>query len=130
MAKPLYIINFEGIAYHPQLVAEYHQHIVLYIIKPQRKCTLTRDEIQPYGLRIYTALRAVMIYQTCGLDKKIPRTKFSEFFGSGIGIRTPTNRVRVCCATFTQFRYIYFFYLSKRYSNIILIFWKMSIGFL
>ena len=130
MAKPLYIINFEGIAYHPQLVAEYHQHIVLYIIKPQRKCTLTRDEIQPYGLRIYTALRAVMIYQTCGLDKKIPRTKFSEFFGSGIGIRTPTNRVRVCCATFTQFRYILFFVPLERYSNIILIFQKKSRGYL
>ena len=27
------------------------------------------------------------------------------FFGSGIGIRTPTYRVRVCCATVTQFRY-------------------------
>ncbi len=27
--------------------------------------------------------------------------------GSGIGIRTPTNRVRVCRATFTQFRYLY-----------------------
>ena len=25
-------------------------------------------------------------------------------FGSGIGIRTPTNRVRVCRATVTQFR--------------------------
>ena len=27
------------------------------------------------------------------------------FSGSGIGIRTPTNRVRVCRATFTQFRF-------------------------
>ena len=26
-------------------------------------------------------------------------------FYSGIGIRTPTYRVRVCCATFTQYRY-------------------------
>ena len=25
----------------------YHQHAVLYLIKPQGKCTLTRDEIQP-----------------------------------------------------------------------------------
>jgi len=32
--------------YHPQLVAVYHQHEVLYIIKPQAKCTLARDEIQ------------------------------------------------------------------------------------
>ena len=27
-------------------------------------------------------------------------------FGSGTRIRTQTSRVRVCCATFTQFRYI------------------------
>ena len=38
---------------------------------------------------ICTALRAVMICQACGLDKKIPRTKFSVFFGWGTGIRTP-----------------------------------------
>ena len=29
-----------------------------------------------------------MIYQACGLDKKIPRTKFSEFFGRGRRTRT------------------------------------------
>ena len=29
-------INGEAIVYHPQLVAVYHQHEVLYIIKPQR----------------------------------------------------------------------------------------------
>ena len=44
--------------------------LLRYIIKPQRKCTLARDEIQPEGLMIYTTLRAVMIYQACGLDKK------------------------------------------------------------
>ncbi len=26
---------------------------------------------------------------------------------SGTGIRTPTYRVRVCCATFTQYRYLF-----------------------
>ena len=31
------------------------------------------DEIQPEGLMIYTARCAVMIYQACGLDKKIPK---------------------------------------------------------
>ena len=30
------------------------------------------------------------------------------FFGSGTRIRTQTYRVRVCCATFTQFRYVLF----------------------
>ena len=38
-AGGVYIINSEGIAYH--------QHEVLYIIKPQERCTLARDEIQP-----------------------------------------------------------------------------------
>ena len=37
-AEGVNIINSEGIAYH--------QHEVLYIIKPQGRCTLTRDEIQ------------------------------------------------------------------------------------
>jgi len=32
--------------YHPQLVAVYHQHEVLYIIKAQKRYTLARDEIQ------------------------------------------------------------------------------------
>jgi hypothetical protein len=59
-----------SLAYHPQLVAVYHQNKVLYIIKPQGKCTLARDEIQPEGLMICTMLRAVMICQACGLDKK------------------------------------------------------------
>ena len=33
--------------YHPQLVAVYHQTEGLDIIKPQVRCTLARDEIQP-----------------------------------------------------------------------------------
>ena len=33
--------------YHLQLVAVYHQCEALYIIKPQVRCTLARDEIQP-----------------------------------------------------------------------------------
>ena len=36
-----------SLVYHPQLVAVYHQHEVLHLIKPQEKYTLTRDEIQP-----------------------------------------------------------------------------------
>ena len=31
----------------------------------------------------------------------------AHLMNSGIGIRTPTYRVRVCCATFTQYRYLY-----------------------
>ena len=34
-AKAVDIINSAGIAYHPQLVAVYHQHEVLHLIKPQ-----------------------------------------------------------------------------------------------
>ena len=40
------------------------------IIKPQEKYTLTRDDMQPEGLMIYTALCAAMICQACGLDKR------------------------------------------------------------
>jgi hypothetical protein len=34
-------------------------------------------------LMIYAALRASMIYQACGLDKKIDKPKLVEFFGRG-----------------------------------------------
>ena len=77
-AKPLYIINFEEIAYH--------QHGVLYLIKLQAKYTLSRDEIQPEGLMIYTALRAVMICQACGLDKKIDKLKLVDFLVRKTGL--------------------------------------------
>ncbi len=40
-----------------------------------------RDEIQPEGLMIYTTLRAVMICQACGLDKKRSFAKQKSFFG-------------------------------------------------
>ena len=48
----------------------YHQCEALYIIKPQGKCTLTRDEIQGRNapLMICTARCAAMIYQARGLD--------------------------------------------------------------
>ena len=63
MAKPLYIINSAGIAYH--------QHGVLYLIKPQEDA---RWRVMRYKgglppLMIYTTLRAAMRYQACGLDK-------------------------------------------------------------
>ena len=50
----------------------YHQCEALYIIKPQGRYTLKRDEIQGRNapLMICTALRAAMIYQACGLDKQ------------------------------------------------------------
>ena len=40
---------------------------------------------------ICTALRAAMIYQACGLDKKIPRTKFSDFLAGAVGLEPTTN---------------------------------------
>jgi len=48
-----------SLVYHPQLVAVYHQHEVLYIIKPQARCTPARDEI--HGV-------AVMISSPAGAD--------------------------------------------------------------
>ena len=56
----MYIINSAGIAYH--------QHEVLYIIKPQVdarwRVMIYKGGLPP--LMICTALRAVMIYQACG----------------------------------------------------------------
>ena len=57
------------------------RNLLRYIIKAVRfvyhqaagEYTLTRDEIQPEGLMICTALRAAMICQACDLDKKIPK---------------------------------------------------------
>ncbi len=40
-----------------------------------------------------------------GTNEKIQLLRVG-FFGSGTRIRTQTYRVRVCCATFTQYRYI------------------------
>ena len=70
----LHIINSAGIVYHPQLVAVYHQAAGEY--------TLMRDEMQPEGLMIYTTLRAVMIYQACGLVKKREASVKLLFFGA------------------------------------------------
>ena len=58
----MYIINSEGIVYHQPEWAVYHQ--------AAGKYTLARDDIQGRNapLMICTALRAVMIYQACGLD--------------------------------------------------------------
>ena len=39
-----------------------------------------------------------------GNKKRTPRFEGCIFYGSGTRIRTQTYRVRVCCATFTQFR--------------------------
>ena len=52
-------------------------------------------------------------------DKKCtPQFEGCIFYGSGTRIRTQTYRVRVCCATFTQFRYIHFsclYILAQKY---------------
>ena len=49
-----------------------------------------RDEIQPEGLMICTALRAAMICQACGLDKKIPKA-----FAFGIFWRVLTKKMPI-----------------------------------
>ena len=54
-------------------------------------------------------------FASCGSESSIPRQRkekrpprwWSFFFGRGIGIRTPTYRVRVCCAAVTQFPYAF-----------------------
>ena len=64
-AEGVYLINSEGIVYH--------QHEVLHLIKPQEN---TRWRVMRYKggeppLMIYTALRASMLCQACGLDKNL-----------------------------------------------------------
>ncbi len=91
-AEGVHIINDEGVAYH--------QPVGLHIIKPQED---TRWRVMRYKggkppLMIYTTLRAVMICQACGLDKKI-RCQSIGFFGGGWWIRTTEvsdNRFTVC----------------------------------
>ena len=58
----VYIINSAGIVYH--------QHGVLYLIKPQIGCALTRDDMLAKG---------AMIYQACGLDKTKGSTEVLPF---------------------------------------------------
>ena len=58
--------------------------------------------------------------------RAIVRTVF--LLASGIGIRTPTYRVRVCCATFTQYRYQLFF--SERFVSLSLTSYIISDSFL
>ena len=72
----------ESRVYHPQLVVAYHQCGALYIIKPQNIQPKRADEIQGRCAALDDMhVCDVMIYQACGLDKKIPRNKFSVFFG-------------------------------------------------
>ena len=49
-------------------------------IKPQEGyARLCRDDIQPKGLMICAALRASMIYQTCGSDKKMTAILYQNY---------------------------------------------------
>ena len=87
----------------PQGIA-YHQNAVLHIIKPTEIHTWRCDEIQ-HGkavLMIYTLTRDDIPSLSAWI-KKSDKSKLVGFFGCGTRIRTQTNRVRVCCATLTQF---------------------------
>ena len=79
--------------YHPQLVAVYHQCEALYIIKPQvdaRWCVMRYKGGSP-PLMICTALRAAMICQACGLDKKILVPKNEDFLAGTKGLDPATR---------------------------------------
>ena len=95
------IINSEGIAYH--------QHEVLYIIKPQENPApkgLMRYKVGSPTLMIYAALRASMIYQACGLDKKIRKLLLSDFFGGATRNRTGDKGFADPCLTAWPWRLI------------------------
>ena len=81
--------------------------------------------------RVQRALRGVCELNSCrwqetvleaassaAIDRKndLPNERPS-FYGSGTRIRTQTYRVRVCCATFTQFRYRRFDFVLDYFST-------------
>ena len=53
-----------------------------------KQYTLTRDDMLAIGEMIYTALRAMMIYQVCDLNKKTLVLWNESFFGADYGART------------------------------------------
>ena len=57
-----------------------HQGVSLVYHQTAKRYTASRDDIQPKGLMISTALRAVMIYQTCGLDKNKKADALHQLF--------------------------------------------------
>ena len=59
--------------YHQGVSLVYHQHEVLYIIKPQVRCTLKRDEIQPH--------RGWWYAKPAAWIKKFDKSKLVKFFG-------------------------------------------------
>ena len=97
-AEGVNTINSEGIAYH--------QHEVLYIIKPQENTRWRVMRYSPEGLMIYTARCAVMICQACGLDKKILKAELSGFFGGATRNRTGDRGVADLCLTAWPWRLI------------------------
>ena len=75
--EALYIINSEGIAYH--------QHKVLYLIKPQ----VMQPSADDIRLRRWYTRWCVMIYQACGMDKKRSNfclPKVTSFFIQAAGL--------------------------------------------
>ena len=61
--------------------------------------------------------------QYSGIKK--PRNKLFRGIGWGIGIRTPTNRVRVCRATVTPFLNVYCSLLQAVQSTIYIIYYEV-----
>ena len=91
-AGGVYIINSEGIAYH--------QHEVLYIIKPQVRCTLARDEIQPQRGWWYTPHFVRQWYtKPAAWIKKERSNRFVLFLVHLQGLEPGTHWLRVSCST-------------------------------
>ena len=72
-----YINHGESRVYHPQLVAVYHQ------AAGNARWRVMRYKGGLPPLMICTALRAVMICQACGLDKKIRQVETCRIFWWG-----------------------------------------------
>ena len=83
------------------------------------ECYMQKDMVSAYKFEFYMQKTMLTFGQmmlrvprkrSCARKKADTNEKIQlkrvGFFGSGTRIRTQTYRVRVCCATFTQYRYI------------------------
>ncbi len=103
----------------PQGIAS-HQNEVLYIIKSQVN---TRYRVMRYKggtppLMIYTALRAVMIYQACGLDRKKHLLSQVLFSGDPTESRTPDTMIKSHVLYLLSYRVISISNALKHYNTI------------
>ena len=81
-----------SLVYHQNAVLHIIRNLLRYIIKPQENARwrVMRYKVSEPTLMICTALRAAMICQACGLDKKILVPKNENFLAPPVGLEPTT----------------------------------------